>query len=604
MMVLILSAVCSFPVFSLSDPHSFSRPEEARITHLDLDLRLDFEKRVIHGTAILHFQASPDARALTLDTRDLLIHRVTLDDEDRPAAFSLGMPDEVLGQGLEIRLKPGSRKVKVVYETSPEAAALQWLAPQQTAGGRMPFLYTQSQAILCRSWIPIQDSPGIRFTYTARVTTQPGMLALMSAMNPQKMNPEGVYEFEMPHPIPAYLMALASGRLEFGELDERTGVYAEPETLPLALKDFSDTPHMLMTAERLYGTYPWGRYDILVMPPSFPFGGMENPCLTFATPTILTGDKSLTSLIAHELAHSWSGNLATNATWNDFWLNEGFTVFLERRIMEELYGRDYADMLEVLGYSDLLATLEELGKEDRINDTCLRLHLEGRDPDDGMNDIAYEKGYLFLRQIQRLLGTKSMDNLLKKWFSLNAFKSVTTEQFVAFLKRELSAEIAQKTIPSDWIYGTGLPPHEKPHSKAFEWVEDAAKEFINSDRMPARWNSWNSHERQHFLRYLFQASLTPDRLARLDEALGLTRSSNAEELFIWFQMALKAGYMDVLPRLDEFLSQVGRRKFVLPLIRSLLEQPALKSWVVDRFYSAWRRRYHAVTARSVEKLMS
>lgn len=602
-MGVILWAVCSLPVFSLSDPHSFSRPEEARITHLELDLRLDFEKKVIRGTAVLHFQAAPGARVLTLDTRELLIHRVTLDDEAQPVPFSLGVPDEVLGQALEIRLKPGSRKVTVVYETSPEAAALQWLAPQQTAGGRMPFLYTQSQAILCRTWIPIQDSPGIRFTYKARVTTQPGMLALMSALNPQKPNPESVYEFNMPYPIPAYLMALASGRLEFGMLDERTGVYAEPEILPLALKDFADTPHMLAAAERLYGTYPWGRYDILVMPPSFPFGGMENPCLTFATPTILTGDKSLTSLIAHELAHSWSGNLSTNATWNDFWLNEGFTVFLERRIMEELYGKDYADMLELLGYSDLLSTLDELEKEGRKDDTRLKLRLEGRDPDDGMNDIAYEKGYLFLRQIQRLLGTEPMDNLLKKWFSFNAFKSVTTEQFLDFLKRELSAEIALKATPLDWIYGTGLPPHEKPQSKAFESVAASAQEFVTGGRLPVHWNSWSSHERQHFLRCLFKNSLTPDRLARLDEALALSRSSNAEELFIWFQMALKAGYMDVLPRLEQFLSQVGRRKFVLPLIRTLLEQPALKSWATERFHAAWRPRYHAVTARAVEKLM-
>lgn len=604
MLGLILSVMSLHSVaFSGPDPHSFSRPEEARITHLELDLYLDFDRRVIRGTAVLHFQAVPGARALILDTRGLLIHQVTLDDDNQPVPFSLGVPDEVLGQALEIRLKSESRKVRIVYETAPEAAALQWLDPQQTAGGQRPFLYTQSQAILCRSWIPIQDSPGIRFTYKARVSTQPGMLALMSARNPQALNPDGLYEFDMPYPIPAYLMALASGRLAFGALDARTGVYAEPETLPLALKDFADTPRMLATAERLYGPYPWGRYDILVMPPSFPFGGMENPCLTFATPTILTGDKSLTSLIAHELAHSWSGNLATNATWNDFWLNEGFTVFLERRIMEELYGRDYADMLEVLGYGDLLSTLEELEKEGRIDDTRLKLQLEGRDPDDGMNDIAYEKGYLLLRQLQRWMGREAMDGLLKQWFSLHMFKSITTEQFTDFLSHEVSPEILQVVKPYQWIYDTGLPFHEKPRSQAFESVAAGAEDFVKNNTLPAGWQSWNSHKRQHFLRCLLQESLTPDRLARLDEALALTNSPNAEELFLWFQIALKSGYMDVLPRLDEFLLQVGRRKFVLPLIRTLLEQPALKAWTTERFHIAWRPRYHAVTARSVEKLM-
>lgn len=589
----------------LHDPHSYAKPEEARVTHLDLNLRLDFEKKVIQGRATLIFETSSRAEYLTLDTRQLFIHSVRSGDDALPLPFSLSSPDDVLGQALLIRLRPGIQKVVIEYETAPDAPALQWLSAEQTAGGREPFFYTQSQAILCRSWIPLQDSPGIRFTYTARVVTKPGHLALMSAQNPQKLKSDGVYEFRMDHPVPAYLLALASGRLDFGVLDHNVGVYAEPEILPQALKDFEDTPRMLRAAEKLYGPYPWGRYDILVMPPSFPFGGMENPCLTFATPTILTGDKSLTSLVAHELAHSWSGNLATNATWNDFWLNEGFTVYLERRIIEELYGSSYRGMLEVLGYEDLIQTIEALKEEGREEDTRLRLHLDNRDPDEGMNDIAYEKGYLFLRSVERLIGTQAMDQMLQEWFRRHAFKSVTTASWMEFLKEQLSLEQWAAVQPDKWILEPFLPLHAAPQSRAFQEVEEAVFQFLNDiDKIRPVWGKWNSHQRQHFLRKLSEQKPTPKDLAALDASLELNESTNFEELFIWFMMALKAGYMDVLPRLDEFLSSVGRRKFVLPLVRQLACMPALKDWARKRFLERWKLRYHYVTASSCESAFS
>ncbi len=317
----------------------------------------------------------------------------------------------------------------------------------------------------------------MRFTYEARVQVPADLLPLMSASNPQQLRPDGCYEFRMDQPIPAYLMALAVGELEFRALSPRTGVYAEPVTLPGAVAEFGDLEKMVVAAEDLYGPYRWERYDLLVLPPSFPFGGMENPRLTFVTPTILAGDRSLTSLVAHELAHSWSGNLVTNATWNDFWLNEGFTVYFERRIMEQLYGRPYADMLQVLGYSGLLHTVQDIGPASP--DTHLRLNLAGRDPDEGLTDIAYEKGDYLLLTLEHLVGRPALDTFIKEYFARHAFQSMDTASFITYLHQELLDQhpgLAEKLRLAEWIDGPGIPDNAPPVASARFAAVDAAVE--------------------------------------------------------------------------------------------------------------------------------
>ncbi|HUO86951.1 MAG TPA: M1 family aminopeptidase/hydrolase, partial [Thermoanaerobaculia bacterium] len=364
----------------VDDPHSFSEPWDVAISHLDLDLAVDFERRVLAGRASLTLDRRADSDRLVLDTRGLAIDRVTLDDGGE-ARFTVGAPDPTLGAPLTIALDPDTEVVHVEYETSPDAAALQWLTPEQTAGGEHPFLFSQCQAILCRTIIPLQDTPSVRITYDVTLRVPPQLLAVMSAENPTTKSDSGVYRFSMPQAVPSYLLALAVGDLEFRSMGPRTGVYAEPSVVEAAAWEFAETEQMIEAAEGLYGPYRWGRYDILVLPPSFPFGGMENPRLTFATPTILAGDRSLVALVAHEAGHSWSGNLVTNALWDDFWLNEGFTVYVERRLMEELRGRDYSEMLAALGRQDLEQTIAELGADSA--DTHLHLDLAGRDPDEG-----------------------------------------------------------------------------------------------------------------------------------------------------------------------------------------------------------------------------
>lgn len=587
------------------DAHSYANPQEVAVKHLDLNLEVFFEQQLLKGAATYTLDRKPEANKLVLDSRDLKILKVTDAATQQALPFRLGEAKPVFGQPLEISLLPETQKLTITYETSPQAAALQWLNPQQTAGKKSPFLFTQSQAILARTWIPCQDSPGVRFTYAATVKVPKEMLALMSAVNPQQKNAEGVYQFTMDQPIPSYLMALAVGDLEFKSLGEKTGVYAEPVSLQEAAYEFAELDKMLVTAEKIYGKYRWDRYDLLLLPPSFPFGGMENPRLTFVTPTILAKDRSLTSLVAHELAHSWSGNLVTNATWNDFWLNEGFTVYFERRIMEEMYGQEYADMLKVLGQQDLHHTLEELGAQSP--DTRLKLDLEGRDPDDGLTDIAYEKGNYFLLNIEKAVGREKFDAFLNKYFNQFAFKTMTTDGFIKFLNEELikgDAALAKKINLEAWIFAPGIPEGAPAISSTrFEAVEKAAEAWKKgTPASQIETKDWSSHEWLRFIRQL-PKTLSAAQLQELDKTFHFTNSGNSEILAAWLEMAIKNNYAPANPALEKFLVTVGRRKFLIPLYKALLAAPNGKV-KAKAIYEKARPNYHAVATSTIDELLA
>ena len=588
------------------DIHTAAKPQEAVVKHLHWDAVIEMEHKRILATAHWDIVNAGSATKIIFDTKGLKITRVTLDADTGAAGYKLNAPDPVLGSALEVSITSSTKRVNISYETQADAAALQWLSPEQTAGKRFPFLFTQSQAILARTWIPCQDSPGIRFSYSADVTVPKDYLALMSAKNPTEKNSEGKYHFEQPKPIPAYLMALAVGNIDFKPLGDRTGVYAEPVTLTSAAYEFEDMGKMLSSAEQLYGKYAWNRYDVLVLPPSFPFGGMENPELTFATPTILAGDRSLVSLIAHELAHSWSGNLVTNATWNDFWLNEGFTVYFERRIMEAISGKSYADMLAYLGYGDLKQTVADLNAENMQNDTRLKLDLTGRDPDDGVTDIAYEKGYLFLCQIEKLVGRPKFDNFLKNYFQGFAFKTMTTEQFVVYLKEKLitpESGLEKELNIQQWIYDPGIPEGITiPSSERFVSVEKQAGKFF-SGTLPQQLetSNWSSHEWQYFLRFLMP-NLDAQKMTELDQVFHFTATKNSEIAALWLQAAIQAEYKPAYAALDEFLMRVGRRKFIKPLYETMRKNTATKE-MGKVIYKKARGNYHAVSTNTLDKLM-
>ena len=585
-----------------NDPHTYACPEIAVVKHLSLNLSVDFEKNLLSGSAKLNIEHSSDAKEIILDIRDLSIEKVLVDNAE--ATFRIGDSSKIMGCPLYVPIASNTKSVTIYYSTSPNAAALQWLSPEQTAGGKTPFLFTQSQAILARTWIPIQDSPGIRFTYDAQIKVPANLLPVMSAENPQEKNKTGVYTFNMPQPVPAYLMALSVGDIVFKPLDNRSGVYAEPVTIEKAVNEFADLPKMIDAAEKLYGPYAWGRYDVIVLPPSFPFGGMENPRLTFATPTILAGDRSLTSLIAHELAHSWSGNLVTNANWNDFWMNEGFTVYFENRIMEALYGKDFADMQALLGLEDLKETISELGETNA--DTHLKLNLEGRDPDDGVSDIAYEKGHFLLLLIEQNIGRPKFDAFLKNYFQGLAFKTITTEQFLKIYQDSIignDSTLAEKIKIEDWIYKPGLPKNcPTIYSEKFEAVQKDVKSWKSGN--PAASLNTKNYTTNEWLRFMrsLPEKLSHDKMKELDNAFHFSTSGNSEILFAWLLHVIANQYEINYPILNNFLIHVGRRKFVKPLFIELVKSVDGKK-LAQEIYRTARPNYHSVTRESIDEII-
>lgn len=615
-----MTAPAGRPVDYVRDVHSHARPEVARVVDVALDLAADFEANRLSGTATLSITGVPGAQEIILDVRNLDLQAVRT-PEGRALAYTLGADDPTLGQALTVQLdRPlgagETRRLVIAYATRPDAAALQWLTPAQTAGGRLPYLFSQGQAILTRTWVPTQDSPGIRQTFSARITAPDALKVVMSA---DHLTPEGepagpgrrAWRFRMDNPVPPYLIAIGAGDVAFEAIDDRTGVFTEPSKLAAAHSELMPTAGMVDAAEALYGPYIWGRYDLLVLPPSFPFGGMENPRLTFATPTIIAGDGSLVSLVAHELAHSWSGNLVTNATWDDFWLNEGFTVYFENRIMEAVYGRDRALQEQVLGWNSLQDTLASLPPAD----TRLKLDLAGRDPDDGMTDVAYEKGAAFLRTIERIVGRARFDTWLRGYFERNAFRPMTTERFLEDIRAHLlqgDAALENRLMMDAWIYQPGMPSNwVPPVSDAFAPVDAAAQAVFvaGAPVSTVPWGDWNTQQRLRFLGWrperLEPAGdwLTPAQLADLSATLALPTEGNAEIVFAWLQIALQHRYDPAVPQAEAFLTSMGRRKFVLPLFRTLWAEEDWGRPLAARIYREARPLYHPVTTGSVDPLL-
>lgn len=585
------------------DWHTYSNADSVKATHLHLDIKVDFVQKKISGAAHWDLENKQHAASVVFDTKDLTIDSILLDDGSQPS-FTLGKDDAILGSPLRINIQTVTKALTIYYKTGSNPIALQWLEPSQTFGKKTPFLYTQSESIYARSWIPCQDGPGIRYTYDAKVTVPKGLLALMSAENPQKKSTDGVYTFKMDKPIPAYLMALAVGDIGFSGVGPNTGVYAEPAILAKARKELEDLDTLVNKAEALYGPYRWGRYDVLVLPSGFPIGGMENPKLTFCTPTILAGDKSLVNLIAHELAHNWSGNLVTNATWNDFWLNEGFTVYFERRITEAMYGKDYVDMLWELGYQDMEATVNDLGPKSK--DTWLKLDLKGRDPDVGLTDIAYEKGAAFLYLIEKTVGRENMDKFLRNYFDSHAFKTITTDQFIVYLYDNLlkqNSAWSSKINIDVWVYGPGIPADCPRADKVrFTATEIQSANFLKGE--PAAklvTKGWSTFEWMHFLRSL-PKDLSIEKMTALDHAFHFTATKNSEIADLWFLQSIHSKYEPAYPAMKQFLFVTGRQKFLEPLYKAMKETPEGNEMAIE-IYQKSRPNYHPLAQKSIDEIL-
>ena len=599
--------------FFTADQFTYANYQDVVVKHVDLDLDVSFERKKLDGAVTLDFERiKSNAQSLILDTKDLLIKAVALQTNDGwvPANYTLAEADSVLGSAMHIVIGRDATQLRIIYETSPNAEGLQWLTPAQTAGKEKPYLFSQAQAIHARTMLPVQDTPAVRLTYNASLRVPEGLLPLMSASQ-DGQDADGNWNFSMPQPIPSYLIAIAVGDIKFKAINDTIGVYAEQYILDASAEEFAETPQMEIANTELYGPYRWGRYDLIVLPPSFPFGGMENPRLSFMTPTLIAGDKSLTNVVAHELAHSWSGNLVTNSNWRDAWLNEGFTSYVENRVMEELYGERRAVMEQVLDMEGLKRAISEAKRPEL---THLKLPDDMEHPDDAFTLVSYIKGANFLFFLEDRFGRDKFDPFLKAWFNDYAFESVTTEDFISYLHENLHKDNPEALTRAEldaWVYGPGLPETaRKPVSDAFDEVELAWNSFAAGDANISDLKNiaekWSTHEWLHFLSYLSNDDLgnavTNAGMQQLDETFNLTGTQNAETAFAWYMQAIRGGYEPAYPALEEFLMTVGRGKFIYRLYGALKDNGQAE--MANRIFAEAKAGYHPIAQRRISDILS
>jgi leukotriene-A4 hydrolase len=590
------------------DAHSYAEPAKVRTTDLALDLAIDFAAKTLAGTATLSLDwVDKAAKQLVLDTRDLTISQVDglVDGHWVPLKFALAEAHPLLGSKLTIETPQRPEQVRLTYTTAPTASGLQWLEPSMTAGKQQPFMFSQSQQIHARSWVPLQDTPQVRFTYSAHVTSPADTMVLMSADNDPKAARDGDYEFKMPQKIPSYLLAIAAGDMAFGAITDRAGVWAEPSMVAPAVAEFADTGKMMDITENLYGPYRWDRYDILVLPPSFPYGGMENPRLTFATPTVITGDKSLVALIAHELAHSWSGNLVTFATANDAWLNEGFTSYVENRIIEALYGKERADMDSVIERNELKAEFTN------DNKPLQRLAVKPgdlADPDENLTGTVYTKGAWFVQFLEMRFGRAKFDPFLKGYFDHFAFQSITTQQFADYAKANLLDKYPGVVTQDEfdtWLYEPGIPSVAPSiASPGLAAVDRARAKWIADGTLPGQnlTQAWKTQEWVHFLGGMPE-TLKVEQLEALDAAYHFTGTPNGEIAQRWYPLTVRSGYVAARPEIAKFLARIGRRKLIMPTYAALAATDDGRAFAREVFAKA-RPGYHPITVGSVEAALA
>ena len=583
----------------LKDPSTYTDLAQGRIKHIDFRIGVNFSTRTLEIEANYQMQ-EPVLGSLYLDSFKIDLKEARTNG--RRLEWEFDAQDDVLGERLHLKGLETISTFTLKFQTSIEARALQWLNASQTAGGNYPFLFSQCQAIHARSVFPCQDTPSVRFTYSAEVDVPQGLVAAMAAEQAGVRRESGqtIFSFEMPQPIPSYLFALAVGNLTFRKLGLRTGIYAEPEIIEAAAWEFAENEIKLNEAEKLLGPYLWGRYDVLVLPPSFPYGGMENPRLTFLTPTAILGTRGHTSLITHELAHAWTGNLITNATWQDFWLNEGWTTYAEVRITEVLEGKEVTDLHAVYDEKRLFAILEHLGMDSPY--TCLKLPANEKDADQFSTIIPYYKGCFFLQECEYAVGRERFDAFIQKYMTRFQFQSLTTEAFLEFLKAELP-EVFEKVNVHQWIYEPGLPEERhKPQSRLYDEVKrvlDDYQQGIKPTREQVQ--NWHRYQILSFLQGL-PRKIPVEDCQYFEDILELEKRNDVALFHHFYVIAIASGDQAILPHLERFMEKIGRMLYVLPIVRAMSEADWSRGYIRPLFERV-RDRHHQITVLSMEAIL-
>lgn len=591
------------------DPHSYADLTQGQIAHIDFRIKVDFVAQVLIIEADYKL-AEPVRGALFLDTSKIRVEQAHTNGQ--PLDWEFDEQDDLLGERLHLKGLDNASSFTLTFATVPEARALQWLPGVQTAGGEHPFLYSQCQAIHARSVFPCQDTPSVRFTFSAEVEVPEPLTAVMAAeqVGPpwpgagrrggRERGAKRVFEFKMPQPVPSYLFAIGAGNLVFRELGPRTGVYAEPELIESAAWEFAENEEKIVEAEKLLGPYLWGRYDLLILPPSFPYGGMENPRLTFLTPTAILGTRGQTSLITHELAHAWTGNLVTNATWEDFWLNEGWTTYAEHRITEVLEGKDNDALVAVYAEQRLFEIMELVGIDSPL--TKLKVPSEGRDPDATTTVIPYIKGAFFLVECELAVGRERFNAFIQKYTEKYQFQSLTTEAFLDFLEEELP-EVFEKVNVTSWIYEPGLPDDRwRPQSDLYDEVQAALVAYKDETR-PSRDQvaDWHRYQILSFLQGL-PKQIPVEDCDYLEEVFELQVRNDAGHYSHFYPVCITSGYEAILPRIEDFLGRIGRLLYIAPIFRAMITTDWAKIHA-RRIFEVVRERHHQVTIHVINKML-
>jgi leukotriene-A4 hydrolase len=606
----------------LSDESSFANINDLHTKHFDLQIELDFDNSLIYGTQTIFMTTKKwFVNHVDLDVRDLDIKSVT-DTKGNALPFQVvsGLNDE-LGQKLEIQIPkkwfPNSEVALVItYVTSQDASAVSWLTKEQTAGKKLPYMYTQCESIHCRSVAPLQDTPAIKATYTIHAISPVEMVVRASGNITHEYTDEEHRhtKFEMTIPVESYLLAFASGNLVEKQLGKRTFVITEPELMEKCVSELQDLEKAVEAAESYITPYVWGVYKVLMLPPSFPYGGMENPLMTFANSGLVTGDKSSFRLFVHELSHSWFGNLVTNENWSNFWLNEGFTVFLERKTDSILYGVDASKVAAKRGNSSMHMDIENFGETS--NYTSLHPEMNGNHPDTSISGIPYEKGFQFLYFLESQVGEEQFQSFLQSYVNQFSEHSLNVEEFIDFFTKFVnkkfdktsSKEILDNIDWDAWIYQPGKPPVQVDlETQVYKTAIQVAQNFLTgqeSEQDVSDWTSFDLSLRSIVLIELLSnyQQLSAERVQKIDQLLSVSSETNPQLKYTWLTLSVYTGAeASPFPESESFVGSIGRYAIIVPVYRAMISQDQTQARAIFEKYTPF---YHPITRQVVENLFS